>query len=112
MSGRVILSLSVLAALLFGTIGTASAHTMSIENGGARAWSPHSHSNACVRDLASDGFSVRADYYRVGSSTMWSVSETGGNGYGRCSDAGNTVSLIRACVVRPAFPDSCTGWVG
>lgn len=98
--------------LVFGATGTAWAHHISVANAGSSAWSSHPHSTACVQDLAADGFSARVQYYRLGSGTQYSVTETGGQWESRCSGSGNTVSLLRACTVKPLYPDACTNWVG
>lgn len=58
---------TVAIALLIGSSGVAAnAAQMTSSNGGVLAQSWGTNTRTYVKDLASDGFSVRADYQRVG----------------------------------------------
>jgi hypothetical protein len=112
MSSRLSITILMAELLLLGAVGTATAHHITATGTGSYAWSSHPHASACIRDTATDGFSARVDFYRLGSSLVHGVTETRGNGYSRCSGTGATVSLLRACSVIPVLPDSCSGWSG
>lgn len=107
---------ATLVAIVFtlALAGTAAGHTTANSSTtGATAWSPHPHNEACVKDTKSDGFSVKVEYYLVGSTTIKRThAESRGVGWESCSvPTIDAVQRFRACRVRPLMPDNCGSWV-
>lgn len=116
---RVVFPILMCLMLVVGGAGIATAHDDLIaSNGGSQAYSPHT-SSACsgttthprvrIKDLAADGFSVKANYYR-GTSGPYTVTETRGKDYYTWSGCGAKITKIRSCVVKPVLPDTCTSY--
>lgn len=102
------MSVAATAALLVG--GTGSAMALNSSTGGVTSWTTSNNQTVTVRDIASDGFSVRADYRRTGDTLNRVLVEDRGNGFQRSTTSSIVVTHLRGCVTRPVIPDQCGSW--
>lgn len=67
-------------------------------------------SKVTTADTGCDGHGAQSQWIRTGSSSVYKI--TNGNGCNTSLDymTGGTVTHIKACSVRTAAPDVCSGW--
>lgn len=100
-------------ALLVGATGSSIALLGPVDNGaGARAWADGNPDRfVYARDTSCDAQSVNADYVQA-TGVSGTLNNPNGCGTTRESQSlAARVDSIRACTVRPALPDNCSGWI-
>ncbi len=89
-------------------VGAAPAYAITATAQGVSATA--SGAKITLTDTSSDGKSVKAEWYRYGSSSKIDITNNSGSGSTTKYTTGGTVYKLQACRIIVAGPDNCSGW--